>query len=71
MSDRFLDTALSVLTDISREVMTRARADGDTEVSETEAQRLYNATRACLDLGASTAQIAAALSGGLTEGRQS
>jgi hypothetical protein len=68
VSAPFRETALSVLSDLASEFMMRAGRTGQTELSDDDQQRLFNVTAACVELGASTADIAAALRGGFAEG---
>lgn len=70
MSTSFRETALSVLSDLASEFMTRAERTGQTDLSDDDQQRLFNVTAVCIELGASTADIAAALRGGFAEGRR-
>jgi len=67
----FKQTALSVLTDIAREIMRREIhvPVGRSELREDDQQRLFNATVACVELGASHDEIGRALCAGLEEGR--
>lgn len=65
---RYKNTALSVLSDIASEVVQRAREGRDTAVSEDDQQRLFNATMAAVQLGATQGEVAAALRSGFREG---
>lgn len=64
MNNDFKNCALQAITNISVEITTHAAADkldADYRTSERLAQRLYNATHAALDLGATEAEVAAAM----------
>lgn len=65
---KFRETALSVLSDIASEFVLRAREGGGSELSDHDAQRLFNATMAAIDLGATHQEVAHALRAGFDEG---